>query len=95
MSILQSRFKASLATTFLASLVLAFAGGGANAQLFNRPPAVVQGDPYSPGANDPAALMLRIERLENQLRSMTGQLEESQFQNRRLEEQVRRLQDRG
>ncbi len=51
------------------------------------------GDPSLQGANDPAALMLRIERLENQIRALTGQLEESQFQNRRLEEQVRRLQE--
>ncbi len=94
MSILKTIFKSSVAATFLAGLALA-STGGANAQLFNRPPASVQGgDPYA-SANDPAALMLRIERLENQLRSLTGQLEESQFQNRRLEEQMRRLQEAG
>ena len=92
--ILRTIFKVSAATTLLAGLVLATAGG-ASAQLFNRPPAPVQGDLHSSGANDPAALMLRIERLENQLRSLTGQLEESQFQNRRLEEQMRRLQEAG
>lgn len=91
-----SIFKASVATTFLVGLMLASAGG-AHAQMFNRPPAGMQGgDAFSQGGgNDPAALMLRIERLENQLRSLTGQLEESQFQNRRLEEQVRRLQEAG
>lgn len=92
---LKSFSKASVATTLLAGVVLASAGG-AHAQLFNRPPAVVQGgDTFSSGVNDPAALMLRIERLENQLRSLTGQLEESQFHNRRLEEQMRRLQEAG
>jgi tol-pal system protein YbgF len=79
------------ATSLLAAILLGSAGG-ASAQLFNRPPGGVQGgDPM--GANDPAALMLRIERLENQIRALTGQLEESQFHNRRLEEQVRRLQE--
>lgn len=87
---------ASVATAVLAGLLLGSAGG-ASAQLFNRPPqGAPGGDPYQQGgANDPAALMLRIERLENQIRSLTGQLEESQFQNRRLEEQVRRLQEAG
>lgn len=87
--------KASVATAVLAGLLLGSAGG-ASAQLFGRPPqGAPGGDPYQGGVNDPAALMLRIERLENQIRSLTGQLEESQFQNRRLEEQVRRLQEAG
>ncbi|MBX9757197.1 MAG: hypothetical protein K2Y29_00360, partial [Beijerinckiaceae bacterium] len=85
---------ASVATALLAGLALA-APGVAQAQLFNRPPAQ-QADPYQGGgANDPAVMMLRIERLENQIRSLTGQLEEAQFQNRRLEDQVRRLQEAG
>lgn len=93
--------KASAAPTLLAGVllgtgVLLGSAGGAHAQAFNRPPAGVQGgDPYQGGMNDPAALMLRIERLENQIRSLTGQLEESQFQNRRLEDRMRSLQDAG
>ena len=86
--------KASVAAALLAGLALA-PTGGAQAQLFNRPPAGGQGDPYQGGAGDPAAMMLRIERLENQIRSLTGQLEEAQFTNRRLEDQVRRLQEAG
>ena len=35
---------------------------------------------------------LRIERLENQLRTLTGQNEELQYRNRQLEEQLRALQ---
>lgn len=61
---------------------------GAQAQFFGR-----SGQQEPAGQGDPAALMLRIERLENQIRNLTGQLEEAQFQNRRLEEQVRRFQD--
>ena len=88
--------KNTFVATSLVTAILLGLTGGASAQLFNRPPGGVQGgDPYQHGANDPAALMLRIERLENQLRSLTGQLEESQFHNRRLEDQVRRLQDAG
>ena len=41
---------------------------------------------------DAAGMMLRIDRLENQVRGMTGQLEQMQFQNRRLEEQVKKFQ---
>jgi chaperonin cofactor prefoldin len=38
---------------------------------------------------------LRIERLENQLRTLTGQNEELQYRNRQLEEQLRALQGRN
>lgn len=89
--------KASGARAALLSAVLAagFLPQGAKAQFFNRPPAAVPVQPAQGSVNDPAALMLRIERLENQLRSLTGQLEEARFQNRRLEEQVRRMQASG
>ncbi|MDB5569534.1 MAG: tol-pal system protein YbgF, partial [Hyphomicrobiales bacterium] len=65
------------------------------AQLFNRPPAGVQGDPYQGGAGDSAGLLVRIDRLEKEVRSLTGQLEQMQFQTRRLEEQLRRSQGQG
>ena len=89
--------RAALLPAALLSTVLAagFLPGSAHAQLFNRPPAAVPVEPVQGGLNDPAALMLRIERLENQLRSLTGQLEEARFQNRRLEEQVRGMQASG
>ncbi|MEH2511915.1 tol-pal system protein YbgF [Nitrobacteraceae bacterium AZCC 1564] len=38
---------------------------------------------------------MRIERLENQLRTLTGQNEELQYRNRQLEEQLRALQGQG
>jgi tol-pal system protein YbgF len=44
-----------------------------------------------PGQN-PAALSVRIDRLENRIRELTGQVEELQFQMRRMEEQLQRFQ---
>jgi TolA-binding protein len=43
-------------------------------------------------AQDAAELMLRIDRLENLVRQLNGQVEQVQNQNRRLEEQARRFQ---
>ncbi len=43
-------------------------------------------------AQDAAELMLRIDRLENLVRQLNGQVEQAQNQNRRLEEQARRFQ---
>jgi tol-pal system protein YbgF len=40
-----------------------------------------------------ADLLLRIERLENQLRQVTGQLEQLQYRNQQLEAALKRLQD--
>ncbi|HEV2570782.1 tol-pal system protein YbgF [Methylocella sp. CPCC 101449] len=67
------------------------------AQTF-RPPGQVPGQPPDGGGYyqqaqgaDPAGLLLRIERLEGQLRSMTGQIEQLQYQNRQLQEQMQRM----
>src|SRR5712691_9427441 len=38
-------------------------------------------------------LIVRIERLENQIRQLTGTLEQLQFHNQQLEQQVRRMQE--
>ena len=47
-----------------------------------------------PGAaQDAADLLVRTTRLENQLRQMSGQIEQLQFENRRLSEQVRKFQE--
>ena len=71
--------------------LIAFAGA-AQAQLL-RPPAEVPDAIFEPAqATDAAGAQLRIDRLENQIRSMTGQMEEMQFQIRRLEEQLRKFQ---
>jgi tol-pal system protein YbgF len=44
-------------------------------------------------AQDAAELLLRIDRLENLVRQMNGQVEQVQNQNRRLEEQAKRFQN--
>ncbi len=41
---------------------------------------------------DAAAVSVRVDRLENQVRNLTGQIEQQQFQIRRLEEQLRKFQ---
>lgn len=44
-------------------------------------------------AQDAAELLVRTTRLENQLRQMAGQIEQLQFENRRLSEQLRKFQE--
>jgi len=45
------------------------------------------------GAQDAADLVVRTNRLENQLRQLSGQIEQLQFENRRLTEQLRKFQE--
>lgn len=61
------------------------------------PPADIPGIEEGPVimAQDSSALLLRIDRLEGQLRSMTGQMEQMQFQQRKLEEAIRKMQETG
>lgn len=61
------------------------------------PVMLAQQDPDAPaddgqGSGDPAALLIRITRLEDQLRALTGQVEQLQFQNRKLDDQMRKMQ---
>jgi tol-pal system protein YbgF len=63
----------------------------AGAQNFNRPPADVGESGYGAGGGDTSSL-LRIDRLENQVRSLNGQVEQLQFQIKRAEEQLRKFQ---
>lgn len=44
-------------------------------------------------AQDAADLVVRTSRLENQLRQLSGQIEQLQFENRRLTEQLRKMQE--
>jgi len=68
-------------------------GGVARAQLLLRPPADVPDAVFEPAQGmDAAGAQLRIDRLENQMRGMTGQIEQMQFQIKRLEEQLRKFQ---
>jgi tol-pal system protein YbgF len=58
------------------------------AQGYGRPPAPV-GDGED---QDAAGLVLRIDRLENQMRQLTGQIEQMQFETKKLEDQLRKFQ---
>lgn len=53
-----------------------------------------QGQPqYAQGS--PSDLMVRLDRLENQIRQLTGAIEQLQYRNQQLEQMVRRGQDDG
>ncbi len=62
------------------------------AQSGGLPPGDVPGDSADQGG-DAGALVVRVERLENQLRAANGAIEELQNQQRRLEEQIKRFQE--
>lgn len=49
--------------------------------------------PAPTSAQDAADLLVRTTRLENQLRQMSGQIEQLQFENRRLSDQLRKFQE--
>ena len=84
-----------LAACSLALFALVAAAHGQDrqsAQLL-RPPADVPLPAFEQAQGvDAGAAQLRIDRLENQVRSLTGQLEQTQFQMKRLEEQLRKFQ---
>ncbi len=66
--------------SFLAAfLVLAAMGGSAHAQLFGQ-------------RSDDSELVARMTRLENQIRQLTGMVEELQHRNAQLEQQLQRVQ---
>ncbi len=64
------------------------------AQLFGRPPADVGNGAYpvEPAQQDAAGLLVRIDRLESQLRQMNGQIEQLQFQLRQSNDQLKKFQ---
>jgi tol-pal system protein YbgF len=63
------------------------------AQLYGRPPADIAGaGPAYERAQDSGGLVVRLDRAENQLRQMNGQIEQMQHQQRRLEEQLKKFQ---
>ena len=61
---------------------------------FPLPPGDIPGEDNGPViiAQDSSALVLRIDRLENQVRNLTGQIEQMQFEQRKLEESLRKSQ---
>ncbi len=84
-------------------------GGQAIAQDYGAPPADVGSPGAAPsgpdvqgnspdasppgGSSDEASLLLRVQRLEEQLRDMNGQIEQMQFENHKLEDQLRKFQE--
>lgn len=65
-----------------------FPNGNVQPELGDQPPA----DPAGTGAGDAmTSLTQRVDALETQLRALTGQVEESGYRTRQLEEQVARL----
>lgn len=84
------RLRRALAGALVAALA---AATPAAAQLFGRPPAdIPEGPVYAQQGGDAAGLAVRLERLESQMRTLTGQVEQLQNQNRRLEDQLKRFQ---
>lgn len=81
----------------LPAALLAFAAVPAAAQqdtnifgnLF-KPPAPVQDSSHGAEASEAA---MRLDRMENALRNLTGQIEQLQYRSQQLEAQVKRLQD--
>jgi len=59
--------------------------------LFNRGERTAQQDQDSPSSASEVAV--RLDRLENQLRQLTGTIEQLQFHNQQLEMQIKRMQD--
>lgn len=66
--------------------------GGGDSQDNGSPPP---GGGYAPqgGGADDASLLVRVERLEDQIRQMTGQMQQMQFENHQLEDQLKKFQE--
>jgi tol-pal system protein YbgF len=90
-----------LRTAVFAACVLV-AAGAAQAQDRDSSPGLLdnlfsRGEPQQrpsqqPSAADPGELSVRIDRLENQLRQLTGTIEQLQFRNQQLEQEIVRMQ---
>lgn len=65
------------------------------AQLYNQPPANIPGGDsgsFNGAGQDTAGLDVRVDRLENQMRTLNGQIEQMQFDIQRLDDQLRKFQ---
>ena len=93
------RFCAALGGAGL-SLILALAPAAAQTrgpvdritQMFGRSPPPADFDEDSPPVRAESGASLRIDRLENQIRNLTGQIEQLQFSTRQLQDQLRKYQ---
>ncbi len=75
----------------LAAAALVSSAGAARAQFFDRPPASVPNQGGDAPSQDTSEL-LRVDRLENQVRNLNGQVEQLQFQVKQLEDALRKFQ---
>ncbi len=77
-------------------LAASIAGANAGDTVRGAPFVLAQNDPDAlpddGQAGDAAGLLVRITRLEDRLRSLTGQVEQLQFQNKRLDDQLHKMQ---
>ncbi len=67
-------------------------GGGDSQDNGGAPPP---GGGYAPqgGGSDDASLLVRVERLEDQIRQMTGEMQQMQFANHQLQDQLKKFQE--
>jgi tol-pal system protein YbgF len=67
------------------------------AQNYGAPPADVGGqgadEGYGQPPQDSSSLLVRIDRLESQMRQMNGQIEQLQFENHKLKDQLKKFQE--
>jgi tol-pal system protein YbgF len=75
---------------FAAATLSAGAAPLARAQTYDRPPTDVPDRGYEQHGD--TSTILRVDRLENQVRSLNGQVEQLQFQLKRMEDQLRKFQ---
>jgi tol-pal system protein YbgF len=72
--------KTNTVRSILVALAMFACAGGANAQLFGQQ------------RNEDSDTVARMSRLENQIRQLTGMVEELQYKNNQLEQQLKRVQ---
>ena len=80
------------ATSFPHEAAQAQADNNFFGNLFKPPGQVRGGNQPAEAVEEADSLVTRIDRLENQLRQMTGQIEQLQFRNQQLEQQLRATQ---
>lgn len=91
MTMMRTIWTAALTANVMFACSVAFAqdrSPGLLDNLFNRGEAQQQQDVARSEASD---LAVRLDRMENRLRQMTGQIEQLQFRNQQLEQEVARL----
>ena len=76
------------AVAVLLGVPTAWAGGSLGVSVAQQQDPGQDGDDQADGS----AMVVRVGRLESQIRTLTGQIEQLQFQNRKLEDDLRKMQ---